>query len=218
VAILLSRRAAVIAIIAFFAAIVVLNRWLGPLPQPLAFWCDPLILEFCFGMLIALAYRAGLMLPRLAAWALIAAGIVGYGAFGLSIANVPWRVLVWGLPAAAVVSGLTLGGNLAPRGIAGRALAALGDASYSLYLVHPFAISAARRFLPVLVDPRAMPWLDMLLFLLVATAAAVATYRLFERPVTKMLQNGIAGVRGHARPEPSQAAREGDPARVPAQP
>ena len=35
----------------------------GPLPNPVAFWCDPLILEFVFGMLIAVVFRDGFRLP-----------------------------------------------------------------------------------------------------------------------------------------------------------
>jgi hypothetical protein len=63
-AIVLPRRRAVLCIVFLFAALATLNLMSGPFPQPLAFWCDPLILEFCFGMLIALAYRAGVRLPR----------------------------------------------------------------------------------------------------------------------------------------------------------
>jgi exopolysaccharide production protein ExoZ len=67
VAIMLPRRLAVLAVCLLFAAMIASSQVLGPFPQPLAFWSEPVILEFCFGMLIAVAYRANVRLPKLAA-------------------------------------------------------------------------------------------------------------------------------------------------------
>jgi exopolysaccharide production protein ExoZ len=39
---------------------------LAPRSVALAFWTDPIIIEFVFGMLIAAAYRQGLRLPAVA--------------------------------------------------------------------------------------------------------------------------------------------------------
>ena len=74
VAILLPRRAAVIAITALFIALVAIGR-IATLPPPIAFWCDPIILEFCFGMVLAVAYREGIRLPRTASWLLISIAV-----------------------------------------------------------------------------------------------------------------------------------------------
>src|SRR6185295_2076908 len=70
VALTLTRRNAVVAVTALFLVLVIAGR-LFALPQPLAFWCDPVILEFCFGMMIALAYREGFRLWRAAAAVLV---------------------------------------------------------------------------------------------------------------------------------------------------
>jgi hypothetical protein len=48
------------------------------LPQPLAFWLNPLILEFCLGMLIALARIEGIVLPRNVRIMLVAAAGLFY--------------------------------------------------------------------------------------------------------------------------------------------
>src|SRR5207248_11475478 len=50
------------------------------LPLPFGFWVNSIILEFCYGMLIALAYREGFRLPVAGAWALGIVAVAGYAA------------------------------------------------------------------------------------------------------------------------------------------
>ncbi len=106
---------------------------------------NPLALEFLIGC--ALAYVSDLKLSRPAA--LMAAGGVGmllgeWARFhlpGISANSEIWRVLLVGLPAAAVVFGalgLEVGGRFRPPGW----MVALGDRSYALYLLNdPIAVS-----------------------------------------------------------------------------
>ena len=68
-AIVLPRRAAVAAVCVALAALVTLGRH-AALPLPFQFWANPIVLEFCLGMLIAAAYREGVRLPPAGAWAL----------------------------------------------------------------------------------------------------------------------------------------------------
>jgi peptidoglycan/LPS O-acetylase OafA/YrhL len=194
VGIVLPRRNAVLAIAAFLTAIVAVNWMFGPFPEPLAFWCGSIMLEFCFGMLIALAYRHGLRLPTSVTYGLILAALVGYATTKFSAANVTFRLIEWGLPAAALVAALVLSKDAAKPGAVGRAFAFLGDASYSLYLLHPLTIDAARRFLPRLIDPAAFPWVYALALIALAVAVAVVAYLVFEKPVTRALQGRIRGV------------------------
>jgi peptidoglycan/LPS O-acetylase OafA/YrhL len=193
-AILLPRRGAVFAIVALFAALVAIGR-LVALPQPFAFWCDPLILEFCFGMLVALAYREGVRLPRAICAALLLAALAGYGAtavFGLSL---PWRALAWGLPGAALVAALALARDAAPAGLAARAFGYLGDVSYSLYLVHVLVFPIVRRLLVPWLDHPLMPWVYAFALVAASIVAAILSYRAFERPITRALQTRIGDVR-----------------------
>ena len=65
----------------------------------------------------------------------------------------------------------------------------VGDASYALYLIHPFVIRAGREIvwragLAGLIGP----WAFVLLSLSGAVLASVAVYRLFERPATAWLR------------------------------
>jgi exopolysaccharide production protein ExoZ len=209
-AIFLSRRRTVFTIVTLFAAIVTLGQVLNPLPPTITFWSDPIILEFCFGMLIATAYREGVRLPRVAAVGLILAGALGYVASGLWSGYVGSRIIEWGMPATAIVAGSVLSNELPSLGRVERSLAFLGDASYSLYLVHPIAFLVLRRVLLTWIEPAAAPWLYALVFFVGPIFAAIFVYLLFEKPVTGWLQRTLDIRRGttpaRVAPIPTTAA------------
>jgi peptidoglycan/LPS O-acetylase OafA/YrhL len=195
VALLLPRRAAVMAITALFVGFTVIGR-LFALPLPFAFWFDPIILEFCFGMAIALAYRAGVSLPRAGGWILIVAAIAAFAASTVLTVSAPWRALMWGVPSAAIVAALVLSRQGAAAGPIGRAFGFLGDASYSIYLTHLLVLPVVGWTLPRWIDFSQMPipamlWAYAVIAYVCAVAAACACYLLFERPVTRWLQGRI---------------------------
>ena len=145
------RRAAVLSILALYAALV-FGTWATPLPEPFNYWRSPIVLEFCFGMLIAFASREGVRLPRAGVYALLAVSLVGY-AISIEVGFIPlWRFVEWGLPSAALVAAFALSDARRQNPVA-RFFAFLGDASYSIYLVHPIAFPMVRRgllpFIPV---------------------------------------------------------------------
>src|SRR5205085_6006264 len=76
-AILLPRRAAVATVCVAFAALVTIGQ-LYSLPLPFGFWANSIILEFCYGMLIALLYRAGVRLPPSVTCTLGISSVIGY--------------------------------------------------------------------------------------------------------------------------------------------
>lgn len=193
VAILLSRRSAGLAIVTLFIVLVALGR-LVALPQPLAFWFNPLILEFCFGMLIAHFYREGIRLPRAASLALLAAAIAAYAASALFGPAVPWRALEWGVPGAALVAALALAKETPQPGPAARAFGVLGDASYSLYLVHAIVFPIVRRLIEPWFALQLMPWIYALALVAASIAASILSYRWFEKPITRVLQKRIGRV------------------------
>lgn len=98
-----------------------------------------LVLEFIFGVLLAKWALAGHRLPPIAAAALFVAGLCAILMLPAEADNA--RVLIWGLPAFAIVAGAVslepLIGKLLPRW-----LLSLGDASYSIYLGHGFVLPA----------------------------------------------------------------------------
>jgi peptidoglycan/LPS O-acetylase OafA/YrhL len=67
------------------------------------------LLEFVFGMLIALAYREGVPIPLWLCRLLVLAGCVAF-ALSCTFAAEP-RTLYWGVPASMVVMGCVFAGN-----------------------------------------------------------------------------------------------------------
>ena len=185
------------AVTALFGAIIVLGALIAGLPPTLRFLSDPIILEFCFGMAIALLYRAGLRLPSVTAAALAVAAFAVFLASGAWSGVVDWRAAAWGLPAAVLVGAVALSARKSSFGIAGRAFAFLGDASYSLYLLHPIVMLAVPKILLRVIDPASAPWFCAFVMLAAPVAVACIAYPLFERPVTRWLQSGL---RLHAAP------------------
>ena len=139
--------------------------------------------EFLFGAGLALLLPYMLRLS----W-LVGLGLAVSGLLPLLFWELPnfswWRGFEWGLPATAVVAGALI---LERRWGAGspRWMLELGDASYSIYLIHTFALPVAG----ILFSHVAAPWAGNLALALgfavpLSTAAGEAAYRLIERPIT----------------------------------
>jgi exopolysaccharide production protein ExoZ len=120
------------------------------------FYTNPILLEFAAGVLLA---RLWIKLPdvsnqisarcaRRVGVMLILVGLTGF-IFGARPPDyselMPYRAIIWGLPAVACVAGamaLERGGlRLASRG-----WMIVGGASYALYLFHPFILQAVAKF------------------------------------------------------------------------
>lgn len=199
VAILLSRVRAVLALTLFFGALSVIGL-LVDLPYPFRGWCDPLMLDFSFGMGIALAYRAGWRVPLPVTVLCVVVALAAIVASGFNGGpHVAWRVFEWGVPSAVLLGGLVLCRVKPTPGPVARAFAFLGDASYSLYLIHPLVLPIPRRILSHFVTIPQSPWLFGAVLLVAAVVAAILCYLLVERPLTRWLHRGISDVRAPVR-------------------
>jgi len=165
-----------------------------PLPAPLSYLSDPMLIEFVFGVGIALAFRSGVRLPAPAAYAVLLLGL-GFPASGLASTDDFPRYLVWGIPSALIVSGLvSLKDDY--KAARWRLPRLLGDASYSLYLTHPLTMAGldqllSRRLLP------GHPFLFGPLLVLASMAIGVLSYWFFERPLVGWLRLTISAYRNH---------------------
>lgn len=185
-------REGVIALTTFFA-LGVLSRWaLGVEEARLAFWFDPIVFEFVFGVFIALASRRGWRLPAGAAIAAAATGFLGvaWRASDPDAADA-WNFLRLGLPAALFVCALALGPQWKKDGPV-RVGVLIGDASYALYLSHPFVIRPLREIgnhLPAV-------WLSPASYAatcaLAAIVVSVATHLAIEKPMNRYLREYLA--------------------------
>jgi len=150
-------------------------------------------------MLLGLAYREGLRLPQWLSGTVILAGLVLFYV-NLSVFEIPRalanglvipRALAYGIPAAVVVAGATLG-DFSLTGVGWRMLAVVGDASYALYLFHAFPVRAMiQLFQRTGVNIESFRFSCLAAAVGVSVAVATAIYYLFERPVTQALRSAI---------------------------
>jgi exopolysaccharide production protein ExoZ len=184
--------------------VVMLGAWLHPTTPALAFWSDPIVLEFALGMGIAWGWREGWRLGRgvagalaLVAVAWLARDLAGFRALSLETVepNGFPRLVGCGLPMALLFAcAVWVRPGIAGTSAPGRSLSALGDASYALYLFHPLAIIATRKaYLALHLDARLGLWPLVAVDVAAALVAAFAVYRFVESPMTRGLQRAFAG-------------------------
>ena len=153
----------------------------------LAFWTQSIILEFLMGCLLAAAYLQGARLSPAAALAVAALGILGMIKFGgTETEPVIPDALRWGIPALLIVAAAALAQSSTSRVMLW--LAALGNASYSLYLVHPFVLRPMRNIWTHLVGGALPLTAYVAAATLLATLVAILTYRFVERPLLRWAQ------------------------------
>ncbi|SHO62985.1 Peptidoglycan/LPS O-acetylase OafA/YrhL, contains acyltransferase and SGNH-hydrolase domains [Pseudoxanthobacter soli DSM 19599] len=188
-ALVLPRLYAVSAVTALLVALVVLDRAVS-LPPPFSTWFEPIVLEFAFGMWIALMWRHGVKLGRLPRIALVAASFVAAGLLSWQVTPTgAERVLHWGIPAAILVAAAVLGPPIEAKGSVTRLFVYLGNASYSLYITHLFAILAVRAMVMRIPGFEALvpDWLYGVLIVVGSVAGSLVVYEAFEKPVHNRL-------------------------------
>ena len=186
---LMAPRLRIPGLIAIFIALVATGWLIRPRAPILAVYTNPIVLEFAFGALVGYAFVTGRLfqIGHKTAWVLIASGsVVG---FMLSpYFGIVDRVIIYGLPAALVLSGcaaLEATGGVSKRPL----LRLVGDSSYSIYLAHLYGVVFLLRF--------AWPRLGLgilgiwwVAFVSVGIASAVAvgvlSYLFLERPLNCM--------------------------------
>lgn len=195
VAILTTRTRAVIAVTVLFVALSLAGKFIA-MPFPFAGWCDPVILDFCFGMGIALAYRAGVRLSAPVRVGLVAAAMAAIAGSVMWGPFIAWRTLEWGVPMTFVVAAFVLreDATAAPAPWL-RPLVFLGGASYSIYLTHYIVLPFPRRILGRFIEIPYAPWTLAFGLLAVAVIVGIVVHLAFERPVTRLLYRWIGEVR-----------------------
>ena len=168
---------------------------LAALPEPIAFLANSMTIEFCLGMLLAQLFLAGWRLPLWASLVLIALG-AAYAMLGAAHGETsPIRGIAWGVPATAIVGAAALA-KASPSGLAARAIETLGDASYSLYLVHTALFIAIYVVFARFADPHGLSSIAYAIGIVTASiASALALHAWVERPMTRFFNDAL-GARG----------------------
>lgn len=182
----------------WMAGLVLLGVALGPDARQLYFWSRPIVLEFVLGAVLGLAHaRDAIRLSGASAWMLIGASVtwVILDPFGLTTVEGPTpndliRLLAWGAPAALIlfcavasrpIGALARRPALAP-------LVHLGDASYSLYLLHPFVLIVLGKAWMAASLHRVLPWWSLMaLAVTLAWCIAKISHRWIELNLSQQL-------------------------------
>lgn len=205
-------RRRVLAGVALLAAMAAFGLvWKQGLAPELRFLTQPILLEFAAGMALGYWYQvrpgdarrgtAALALMPLAVLALIAAATLPEPvarALPVPAALVPAAWLVW----------LALRAEAGGRTLAARPVQALGDASYALYLAHPFVTQGFAFIAGALglINSHTAPLL-MIVCLALAALGGVAVHRGLELPLTQLARRLCApAARSSAAPAGAGAA------------
>lgn len=194
-ALILPRNRRLPAITGLFLVLVIAGLLFGFDNAVMLTYTRPIILEFVAGMVIGEFWLKGRMPPLATGSALIACSLGGFALIGLL--RLPFDELTIGPLAVALVLGiLSLEAHGCMRAVALPTL--LGNASYSIYLWHTFAISVAAKAGSALgLDPM----ISMVIAALSGALLGVVAYVTLERPLMQ---------RGRARPVQSLAGRAGE--------
>jgi exopolysaccharide production protein ExoZ len=170
------------------SGLIAAHRFVPNEATALVFWTDPIMAEFLFGMVIGAIATTEFALPdwvRAGSFvAALAALVIGH-ASGSTLSE-PIGV---GVPMAILVAVAVLGRPVPIQA----AILLIGEASYALYLMHPFAMRAVSllwRALHLTGPVAAAGYVATSLAL--ALAAAVAAHLWFERPVSAWLRTRLA--------------------------
>jgi peptidoglycan/LPS O-acetylase OafA/YrhL len=180
------RLVSISAVLLFLAAIPAFVSVHSPM---LRFWLSPIILEFLIGILVAAAASlfnipaktalsiAGvglvLLLPSVFHWE----NVTPLSRFML--VGLPMGIILWGVVIFETSKGVS---NIEP-------LKLLGDASYSLYLVHPLVLSALSQiWRKIFIAGGGAVISFCIVSPIICAIAAVIAYRVIERPLTTFLQ------------------------------
>jgi peptidoglycan/LPS O-acetylase OafA/YrhL len=154
-------------------------------PLVVSFYSNPIILEFVFGVAVGWIYTSGRSASRRVSTAVVACGALAMIGLAAAWGQEVWlRVVVWGLPAAVILLALALTENFRSVRLRPRWLF-VGDASYSIYIVHGVFLSA----LFALIKHAGVPKIAMIpLGAPAAVICGMLVYRYIERPITRQLK------------------------------
>lgn len=188
-------------------ALVVLGAVTTPESAVGTTYTSPLLLEFVVGMWMNFVFRRASPRPATRIERVALSFAILSAVALLVIGDWAWpglpREIKWGVPAFAIVAA-TLA--LERRQIATNTplLLLLGEASYAIYLVHPFVIKAAAIIYGRLHVTAALVHLSAMAFVLALVGVAGVGFHLFvERPV-------IAWLRRNLTPRSAKSASTGD--------
>jgi peptidoglycan/LPS O-acetylase OafA/YrhL len=195
IALMFGQRTGLLVMTLLLGAMVALANVLPHPPTAIAFWGQSLVFEFIGGIGVAMLYHREFRLSSVGAWSVIAASVLllSWMQNNGMAAYLP-RAVYAGLPAWLIVMAVVAAPFDAHQGRLKRFLVAGGEASYAIYVIHPFGIRSGALIWNRIGLPMA-PWLYVMLLMIVVITAAFAVNLLVERPLDRWLRGWLDGSR-----------------------
>jgi peptidoglycan/LPS O-acetylase OafA/YrhL len=164
-----------------------------------AFYARPIVLEFCYGLVVFYVFQwcsarrdELVQIPGLKAalLAILVGGLVAIVVGEEYYRDVYPRYLIAGIPSFFVVASALLLERLFGMSTKNRLIFLLGEASYIIYLVHPYIIFSVLRVVARGAAAWSSPALAALIvgLLTLVSAIAIAIHVWFEKPVMAFLR------------------------------
>lgn len=158
------------------------------LSLPWSYWFNPRILEFVFGMAAFHVYATKPQwlkaTPALLAVGVGVVAIIGM-AFQTTLGSKQYDVAICApLSLLVVLAALALEGRLWVPFV----VVLVGDASYSLYLLHPYVVGVVEKALDPMTTPSVRAIMAALITIALSTAVAVISFWVLEKPTNKWLR------------------------------
>jgi exopolysaccharide production protein ExoZ len=167
----------------------------------LATYTDPLLLEFMAGVAIGYIFTSRWRPDAAFGYGLMMLAVLAYIGLnqGLTVEPIDWRVLCWGVPAALLIMGFTTVERAS--GVAKVPLLnLLGDASYAIYLSHPFTLGGLRwAFGNSTIAPDMPPAIFIGVAMLISLLVGLMLHLTVERPIIGWLRRWWRGRRSLPR-------------------
>jgi peptidoglycan/LPS O-acetylase OafA/YrhL len=153
------------------------------------------MIDFVAGVVLAVAFKRIAVMPASLGWTLIAAA-VGWLIVVHSLPELPSRFIAHSIPAAVGITGVLML-ERAARARPNAFLLLLGDASYSIYLAHPFAVRAWFIVMTLVIgtETQTKAIICALATALVGVLGGLASWFLLEKPMLAALWRLIRGKR-----------------------
>jgi peptidoglycan/LPS O-acetylase OafA/YrhL len=174
-------------IAALFTILVAAGSVFEPRNAALAYYTSPFVLEFLMGAGVGYLACTGALRRVGAGAAVVAAGaaVTFVLTFGGAQGDGFARTVIFGLPAAVIVAAAIVCEQRGWR-LRSSLLERLGDASYSIYLAHPFVLTGIRivaKSLPLSPQQPLVGALTVVFAVIVAGVTGYLVFRCFERPL-----------------------------------
>ena len=202
VALLFRKQSGIGALILAFIVLSLTGRFIPQYLTALRFWTNPIIIEFPLGILLAHLYLLNIRVGRVVQGLCVVSAVLLMS--GMAHMTFLDRWIWGGLPAFVLAFGIICGPewNVRPLTLG-------GDASYSLYLSHPFTLNILALLWPKLhLPPSAGSYI--LAGIAVCVPVSIGVYRFIETPILGVLRRRFEPQRAM----PVQLASEGKPDKI----